>query len=291
MRFHLSLACATLVSGAIWAQTSEPKKEFEVASIKPSGDIVPGRLDIGLHIDGAQVRCAYLALNDYIRMAYKLKVYQVEGLDWTGSMRYDITAKLPDGASRADVPEMLQSLLADRFKLKMHHESKPFPVYALLVAKGGPKIQPVDMEDPAGDGKTPYEVKAGGSRNGVSVDLGHGASFTLGNNQLIATKMTMQSLAEMLARFEDRPVVDMTDLKGRYDVKVDIAPEDFTPMMIRSAVTAGVTLPPEALRMLDNASDASLQAGLQSLGLRMEPRKAPIDMLVIDSASKNPSDN
>jgi uncharacterized protein (TIGR03435 family) len=266
-------------------------KEFEVASIKPSGEMVPGKLDIGLHMDGAQVRFAYLALNDYVRMAYKLKVYQVQGLDWTGNQRFDINAKLPAGATREDVPEMLKALLADRFKLKTHMEAKPFPVYALVVAKGGVKIQPVDNEDPARDNKSAYEVKGGGSRNGISLDLGNGSSFSFGNGKFIAKKMNMPSLAEMLARFEDRPVIDMTELKGRYDLTVDIAPEDFQPLMIRSAVTAGVNLPPEALRMLEGSADGSLQTGLQNLGLKLDARKAPIDMLVIDHAEKTPSEN
>jgi uncharacterized protein (TIGR03435 family) len=101
----------------------------------------------------------------------------------------------------------------------------------------------------------------------------------------------MTALADMLARFEDRPVVDMTDLKGNYDFTLECTPEDFRAMMIRSAIAAGVTLPPQALSLLDHASDGSLLDALQTLGLKLEPRKAPVEMLVVDHAEKVPSEN
>src|SRR5215813_5930907 len=107
----------------------QARREFEVASIRPVGDVPPAQINVGLHIDGAQVRITYLSLKDYIGMAYRLRINQVVGPDWLASQRFDIAAKLPDDAVRADVPEMLQALLADRFQMKAHRDMKEFPVY------------------------------------------------------------------------------------------------------------------------------------------------------------------
>jgi uncharacterized protein (TIGR03435 family) len=98
-------------------------------------------------------------------------------------------------------------------------------------------------------------------------------------------------MAEMLARFADRPVVDMTELEGNYDFALEFAPEDFRAMMIRSATAAGVMLPAEAMRALEGASGDSLFTALQTLGLKLEPRKAPLEVLVIDHIEKAPTEN
>src|SRR5262245_7541501 len=82
-----------------FAQSTPQKVEFEVASVKPSGDVPPNQVAVGVHIDGAQVNCNYLSLRDYIRMAYRVKIYQVVGPDWMASTRFDISAKLPAGAT------------------------------------------------------------------------------------------------------------------------------------------------------------------------------------------------
>jgi uncharacterized protein (TIGR03435 family) len=287
------LFAATVASVRLWSQAAEPAKlEFEVASIRPSGPLVPGELSIGLHIDGAQIRGRYFSLKDYLGMAYKLKNYQITGPDWVASDRFDITAKLPEGAKADQVPEMLQSLLASRFEIKMHRETKPFPVYGLLVAKGGLKLEALKMDaDGGGDSGKSVDVTASGARGGVSINLGKGSSFSMANNKVEVKKLTMVSFADLLARFEDRPVVDMTDVKGSYDFTLEFTPEDFRTMMIRSAIAAGVTLPPEALHLLDGASDSGLQTALQTVGLKLEPRKAPIEVLIVDKADKSPIEN
>lgn len=263
-----------------------------MASIRPSAPLVPGELGLGMHIDGAQVRGRFWSLKDYLGMAFKLKNYQITGPDWISSERFDITAKLPDGADRAKALEMLQALLINRFQIKSHRETKEQPVYGLLVAKGGLKIQALpDSEDDAATASSGVDVSASGSSGGVSVSLGKGSSFSMGENKVVGKKLTMVILASLLARFVDRPVVDMTGLKGSFDLTLETNPDDFRAMMIRSAVAAGVPLPPQALQLLDGASDAGLVTALHSLGLTLEPRKAPIEMLVIDHAEKAPTEN
>jgi uncharacterized protein (TIGR03435 family) len=279
------------VAGAavLLAQTAPVRPEFEVASIKPTTTAPLGaQVHVGVQIDGAQVHCTYLSVRDYIRIAYKVKEYQVTGPDWLASDRYDIHAKLPAGATREQVPEMLQTLLEERFQIKMHRDSKEFPVYGVVVGKGGLKLKesPLDPETQAG-----VNVTAEGGARGTTLTFGRGAYFTLADNRFEARKLTMAQLADSLGRFVERPVVDMTELKGTYDLTLEFTPEEYRVLLIRTALSAGVALPPEVMRFLEGASDESLFKGLQAMGLKLESRKAPLEVLVIDSASKTPIEN
>jgi uncharacterized protein (TIGR03435 family) len=286
----MCLLLPVLFSIAALAQTAPPRLEFEVASIKPSAPF-NGQVNAGIKIDGAQLHARSLAIKDYIQAAYKMKNYQVVGPLWIGSERYDIDAKLPAGTTREQVPEMMQSLFADRFELKIHRETRDFPVYGLVVAKGGLKMEelPVDMDAVK---KGNVDVAATASAGGTSVNLGNGASFSISaNNTISGVKLTMQMFADLLARFTERPVVDMTERKGGFTFTLTFTPEEFRAMMIRAALAAGNPLPPEALRLLDGVSDDSLFASLQTLGLKLENRKAPLEVLAIDHILKAPTEN
>jgi uncharacterized protein (TIGR03435 family) len=271
-----------------------PRAEFEVASVKPSPPSAPAQLQIGLHIDGAQVRCTYLSLKDYIRSAYRLGENQISGPDWIASERFDISAKIPEGSTREQVPQMLQALLEDRFQLKSHRETKDFPVYGLTVAKSGLKLQRTpgtEGEDPADARKSGVDVTASGSAAGTTVNFGNGSYFSLRDNKIEGKKLTMAALASTLTRFVDRPIIDMTDQKGYYDFTLPFSPEDFRAMMIRAALNAGVALPPQALQLLEMSNGDSLFTAIQTVGLKLEPRKAPLDVFVIDRIQRTPSDN
>jgi len=288
------LAFVTLTG---FGQTAPPP-QFEVASIRPSAPTSLGQVGLGLHIDGSQVSIRQFALKDEIAIAFKLKQYQVSGPDWLATEKFDIVAKLPDGAPRDQVREMLQALLLDRFQMKTHHESKDFSVYAVVVGKGGLKMKesPADPADPPADGdKKPdngaVNVSVSGGRGGVVANYGNGSFFTLGNNRIDAQKMQMSYVADMLARFEDRPVLDFTELKGKYDFTLTFTEEDYHAMMIRAAISSGMALPPEAIQAMQNASGDSLFSALQAVGLKLEPRKAPLDVLVIDHIEKAPTEN
>lgn len=277
------------VEGA-FAQNA-PRPEFEVATIRPSAQTPPERVTAGVRIDGAQVRCAYLTVKDYIGMAYRVKLYQISGPDWIGSDRFDIAATIPPGVPTTQMPEMMQSLLEERFQIKIHREKKDFQVYALEVAKGGLKMQESAPDPNAEDTKAPLDITGTGSFQGISINLGRGSSYTFANNKFEAKRVTMATLAAILERFVDRPIVDMTELKGSYDLALDVTQEDYRAMLIHAAVAAGVTLPPEAMRLLDSASLASLFDALQKVGLKLDASKAPLDLLVIDEARKTPTDN
>jgi uncharacterized protein (TIGR03435 family) len=89
----------------------------------------------------------------------------------------------------------------------------------------------------------------------------------------------------------DRPVVDMTGLTGKYDFTLQFTPEDYLAMTIRSAIVAGVSLPPEALKYLQGAGDESLFSSIETLGLKLDPRKTPLEVLVVDQIDKTPTAN
>ena len=269
----------------------QARKEFEVASIRTTPDQTT-TVGAGLHIDGSQIRVVNLSLKDYIAMAYRLRGNQVVGPDWLGSLRFDVAAKLPEGAVQADVPQMLQALLEDRFQMKAHREMKEFPVYALEVTSAGLKVP---QATPDGDAfarrNGALSLAAGGSEAGVSIDLGDGSFFQLGASAVETKNLSMTTLANMLTRFVDRQVVDMTNLKGGYDLKLDLTPEDRMTMLIRSAVSAGVVLPPQALALLNTGSIDSLSNSLKKVGLNLEARKAPLEVMVVDQMQKAPTEN
>jgi hypothetical protein len=105
------------------------------------------------------------------------------------------------------------------------------------------------------------------------------------------TKVTFAQLAGVVERFVDRPVVDQSKKTGRFNITLDLMPEDFQAAMIRSAVNAGVSLPAPALRLLDTASGAAVPDALKTLGISLERRKLPLEVLVIDSVDRMPTDN
>ena len=289
---RLSLTLVAFSSPSLFAQ-SQPNPQFEVASIRPSAISDRSEVSVGVHIDGAQVRAIALTLKEYVGIAYRMKVSQITGPGWIGSERYDISATLPQGSTEAQIPEMFQALLLDRFQLKSHLEKKEFPVYALLPGKSPLKLkeEPADADDNKDEPRGAVNVQGGGSRAGVALNLGHGASFTFANDSFSATKMTMSQVANNLERFAGRPIVDMTGLKGRYDFTINFMPEDYRAMLIRSAIAAGVSVPPQALRALEGASDSALGDALEQVGLKLEARKAPLDVVVADSATKTPAAN
>jgi uncharacterized protein (TIGR03435 family) len=286
----IRVCAGVLLAAAVWAQTTPPRPEFEVASIKPSPPQMPNQAAIGIHIDGAQVRCAFLPLRDYLAMAYHVKVNQIVGPDWMNTERFDIAAKIPAGGSAEHIREMLQTLLEARFRMKIRHEQKEFPVYGLLAAKGGLKMQPLPP-DPEEANRRAVDVTASGGAGGVNLSFGNGASFSLAGGKFDITRLTMEDFAQALTRFADRPVIDMTNSPARYTFTVDLTPEDYRAILIRSAVNAGVTLPPEALRALEGFTGESTFIALQTVGLKLESRKAPLPVVIIDSISKSPTEN
>jgi uncharacterized protein (TIGR03435 family) len=179
-----------LILGILMA-TPIPAQQFEVASIKPFDPNVPGQA-AGLHFDGALVRGVGLSLRDYLATAYSFKAILISGPDWMLTDRYNISATLPEGGSRAQVPEMLQALLADRFHVKLHKDKKELPIFALVLAKGPLKLKEAPP-DPDADPEKDEPVGMANVAtitavaNGASITYAHGASVTVADNRIEAS--------------------------------------------------------------------------------------------------------
>jgi uncharacterized protein (TIGR03435 family) len=321
------IAAVLVVAGAAFGQAAS-KLQFEVASIKPAGPLDPaaiasGKAHVGMSVDKARVDIGGAVLIGLICQAYKVKPYQIQGgPGWLYTERYDILAKIPEGSTQEQVPEMLQSLLADRFKLVLHKDNKETPVYAMIIGKGGPKMKeaapdtppPAKTESgPSDTGETKPAAPAKGetvigtgdnqvrmkpSEKGMSINSKETGPMNItmqnGNIHMEGEKMTMEMLTAMLSQYLDRPVVDLTELKGKYQMAVDIAMAD----AMRMASKFGVNVPPGApgtsgtgTGEASDPSGSTLFSSVQALGLKLEPRKLPYEFLVIDKIEKTPTEN
>jgi uncharacterized protein (TIGR03435 family) len=311
-RFTTIAAAFTLAVGTAFGQASAGAQPlaFEVASIKPASPpdqakVMAGQFRVGMSVDGALVDLRFMSLADLVRTAYKIKPHQLITPDWMKAVgmdgRWDIQAKLPAGTDKDQVPEMLQALLADRFKLKVHKENKEQPVYGLVVAKGGHKLKPAPPDEPAKEDEPKTSGNAVSVRpegNGVVMKTAAGGAMkmTMGPNMTMhmeSEKVTMEQFADMVTGFVDKPVVDMTELKGKWQVALDLTMDD----MRAAAAKAGMAIPampPAGGGAPGAASDPggpAIFSSIQQLGLKLEPRKAPVDIVVVDSAEKKPTEN
>ncbi len=332
------IAGVLVASGAVLAQTVPEQAAsakpaglaFEVATIRPAAPldmvklaqgIAQGQMPrLGAHVDGARAEYRYLTLRDLMVVAYKVKSYQITGPDWIASQRFDIVAKLPEGATKDQANQMLQSLLEERFKMKLHRETKDHPVLALVVAKDGPKLkesppdptEPLDVNAPLKAGEMQMDTAEGPVRitrssNGATVNMGAKGTMTYrmdpGTQSLHmeASKVTMSGFADMLTQFSQvggtggLPVVDMTGLKGNYQVALDFTLAELMSMARAVVPELAGAAPPTGGDPASTASEpggaTSVFAAVKALGLRLEQRKAPREQLVIDSVEKTPIEN
>jgi len=276
----MALACLA-------AQGQTPKPAFEVASIKPAIPLGPlgrrfiisggpGTRDPGLY------RCQNCSLYQIVMDAYGIKLpTKFSGPDWLQSVRFDISAKVPEGATEEAFHVMLQNLLVERFKLAVHREKKEMPVYELSVAKNGPKFkESVPKDAPKDDAPSDKMMKR--DSEGYPI-LAPGVTMAVipGHARLRSENQTMEWLADMLSSpMGGGPVVDVTGLKGKYDFALSWTFEE------RSAASGGTSA------AAPDPTGPSLLTALQSqLGLKLEEKKRPVEVLVVDHIEKAPTEN
>jgi len=267
MKISILCACAA----AALAQQPAPKIAFEVVSIKAPEPQPMNQIRMSRNSDPGRVRFGYFSLKDYIRVAYRVKDFQIEGPEWMETARFDVEGKFPEGATEAQVPEMLQSMLADRFKLTTHRETKEHAIYALVPAKGGPRLKKAEPPAPGATGPR------GGGMN-VQIDES-GA-------HLKAASATLSMISEMLSRFSELPVVDKTGIEGDYQFDLVMSPE--TLRGIR-AMGGGDHGPAEGGASPEGAG--TIHEAVQKYGLKLERRKAPMEIIIVDRVEKLPTEN
>jgi uncharacterized protein (TIGR03435 family) len=251
------LAMSTLIV----AQPPNGPIQFEVASIKPSNPSAPrpGRLGaVPIVTNPGKLTTRNATLKDLIKAAYGLEDYQVSGDPaWIASARFDIEAKSVAIATRDQLLQMLQPLLAERFKLAGHRETKQLAIYTLVLANKGPKFQPLKAS----------EASCWPGCAGAPAKTNH------------MRQKDLPSLARFLTRLSpDRPVVDKTGLQGYFALELDMS------QIVEDAASAAAA--PTNASMFD----ATVIAIQEQLGLKLVPTKAPIEIFVIDRAEK-PSEN
>jgi uncharacterized protein (TIGR03435 family) len=233
---------------------------FEVATIKPSNPDAPGK---AFTMRGRQFATLNTTLSELISFAYRVHAAQITGApDWVESAKYDITAQpQADGTpNERQLRAMVQKLLEERFKLTITRGTKELPVYVLSVAKTGHKLTPNDRNP-----------------NGLP------GMFFKGPGMLPALNAGMADLANVMqATVLDRPVIDRTELPGRFDFTLNWTPDD--------SQFRGLGGRPPAPSNDPNAPPGLFTAIQEQLGLRLESTRAPVEVLVVDRVER-PSDN
>ncbi len=241
-----------LPSFALALALSAQTPAFEVASIKPNRS---GGGGSSIRGSAGLITMENVPLRKLTLWAYGIaddREYMLSGPDWLGTERFDIQARFPADTPPEQVRQMAQSMLAERFQLALHREIRRLPMYALVVAKGGTKLRAV------GDGA---------------------ARTSAGRGRLEATRISIGKLADLLARLTGQPVTDETNLKGVFDFTLEWSPDETQKMNADEPVAAAPTGP-------------SLFSALQEqLGLKLEGRKGPVEVLVIDHMEKTPTAN
>jgi uncharacterized protein (TIGR03435 family) len=286
--FCLSLLALSLAP--VFAQS--PGNTFEVASVKPSD---PDTRGIMFRNSPGTVHIVGATINFLIQQAYDVREFQISGgPGWIRSDRYDIIAKIEGTtppADPSDVPdqreameqqrERLRRLLQERFHLKIRRETKELSAYVLIPAKGGPKLKQAAAAATEPDEK--------------GRDRPRGPMLRMGRGQIIGQSATLDFLAQILAQQLGRPVIDRTGLTGTYDFALEWTPESGQGLGPGFG-SPGASIPGKEPPRLDNPapdeqSGPSIFAAIQEqLGLKLESRKAPTEIIVIESVEK-PSEN
>lgn len=270
-----------------------PKLRFEVASVKsspPSSD--PSRLGGGPGTnDPGWARYRNVPMRILVMGAYALKEYQFTGPSWLGAQKYDVEVKVPPGATREQFNVMLQDLLAERLGVKVHHETRIFSGYELVVAKSGSKLR--TAEPPSAETAALIASGARGpamrrtDKDGLP-ELLPGTTGALmatipGGDRMSARGQGLERLVEQLElSFVKVPVRDATGLTGKYDFDLTFS----LPSNPGAVARANGQAAPEVRQFPDIFT--ALQ---EQLGLKLEAKKLPIDVVVVDYADKVPTAN
>jgi len=228
---------------------------FDVASLKPVEPAPPYPIDLGNVVHG-KLTLTNVTLAECLRFAFKINNDdQIAGPDWIKShdALFEIVGKAPPETPRDQFRLMTRKLLTERFQLTLHHEQRELAFLALVPDKKGSKLQ---------------EAAPGTDAAGSTVRQG----------QIVLHRASITALIVILGRFTGRPIVDMTGMKGAYDVKLE-----WTPLKKVSAIPGDAGDLPEG--------PTFFEAVQEQLGLKLETRKGPMDVIVVDHAEKKPLPN
>jgi uncharacterized protein (TIGR03435 family) len=252
------IVAATLMTAGLSVFAQTPPPAFDVASVRPAAPVDERGAKTRphhVHTTPGNLVMRNIGMTEAIQWAYNVEAYQVGGPAWMPEARFDIVAKAADPATDDQMRAMMQTLLANRFQLTVHHENKEMAGMALLVGKSGSKMK-------------------------ASEDRGESVFEPQDKRKAIAfRRMSMHEFAALLSEPMHKPVIDLTDIKGTFDFTLDAT--NYVP-------------PPPAPGQPGEREDETymvLRALQDQLGLRLEPRKFAVDMVMVDRVEKVPTEN
>jgi bla regulator protein blaR1 len=278
---------------------------FEVASVKVAPPSADGTISVnlaggpGTHNPG-QLTYTNITLGEVIKVAFGIlgptvdsahKDDRITGPGWLNAERYNIVARIPMGTSKDDFKLMLQNLLAERFKLTLHRETKEGSGYALVIAKSGLKIkESTDETKPEPDGAPrdlpmKFDVGEDGFRIFPPGRGGVTSAVVNGLTRLTASKVSMGEWSAVLKNLSGAPVDDQTGMKGNYDFHLEFVRDPSV------SGRGGRGMPPLVDAGVGEPGPGLADALQSQLGLRLEPKKTAIDTLVVDHVEKTPTEN
>jgi uncharacterized protein (TIGR03435 family) len=252
------LTLTLFAAAAAFGQSADPPA-FDVASVKVSQPGTAGgpRRRENIQVSPGTVTMRNVSLKSSIRWAWHVAEYQVSGPDWLDSQRHEIAGKAAGPATEEQLRLMMQALLQERFKLALHRQTKELPAYVLVAGRNGPKV---------------HETKTEGE-----------ASIDINQRQLSVAvqRAPVSQLVEMISNMLRAPVIDLTGLTGRYDITLNVA-KYAAEMAARGQSIESAPADPLALISM------ILQ---DEFGLKLEARKMPLELVIIDHAEKAPVEN
>jgi len=285
MHTRLQIGLIWLSASLLRGQSADKAVTFDAASVKPAALVFgsPGKMVFSRPSGGpgtndpGRIFRPNQSLMSLLMTAYNVKIYQIDGPAWLDTERFDITATMRPDTTMDQVRVMWQNLLADRFRLKVHRESRQQAVYSLVVAKGGPKMQ----EAGRGASAPPPPPQPKMTPDGPVLASSAGPTLAMtGRGHLMGRAQTMHDLASFLSVQIGRPTTDDTGLTAKYDFLLTYS-------------DAGLEGPTAAMRpMPDSDILPSLFTATQAqLGLKLEPKKGPVEVIVADHIERKPSEN
>ena len=267
--------CLIPMCGAL-ALTSDDSLTFEVASVKPHPPSAGGPAGSSFKggpgtDDPGRITVINRMLSTLIIEAYGIRAMQLERPEWVAESRYDIVANVPPGATPAQAKAMMRNLLEQRFDLKIRREMKDLAVYEMVIGKDGLKMKPSDETRPASGPVAFDKLKTGG--DGFP-ELPPSAQtileyFTPEGAKVMCQRESMSKIVSWLSERADRPIINKTGLQGTYDFSMTWNPDQN-----------------------DAGQDYGLLAATEKqLGLKLEPEKTPVEMLIVVSALRVPKEN
>lgn len=261
---------ASIVPRWIAFAQAQSGRAFEVVSIKPNNS-ASDQVDLA-RPKGNRLVATNVSLRMLVMRAFKVKEFELSGgPGWTNSSRFDVSATTGrPGITEPEFKTMLQALLADRFKLRTHRETRPMSIYLLTPIDGGPKLA-----NPTGSCVEPQNL----TPDTPGVICG---GFLMNNDQLEGRRISMEQFAAALSNFLGRPVIDRTDYKGAFDLHLEFTFAGIAPLNGGGFGTP--TLPASASD--DDSKPTIFTAIEKQMGLKLESQKGTGEVLVIDHAEK-----